>query len=382
MWCNRREESDHWCRTVEGDTFKTTFTWSIENYINRHEKKGECLKSSIVIAHGPNNKTFKWQFMLYPRGDKKSDPNTAAIYLSNRSDFDVKAEFHVSVITSYPHMNEMNEMTQYVEVDVYGAKGQDGDWGTDLKVNVDQLKANLGILRDNKDLVLSFNIIVYADEKILSGSKYSKSKGLLDNCKKQVADDYVKMFAEDQFSDVSIECDGQSFKCHQVILSARSPVFMAMFQAEMKEKKTKVVTIKDYSPEVVKEMLCFIYTGSLTDDTISEKLAKDLLRAADLYDLDLLKRVCEEKLCSSLDTGNSVEYLILGDLYHASKLKGLALPFVAMNMPKIVKTKAYKSFHKNHPDLSLEVTLTRFNEYESEEETEDETEVKERGNGN
>ena len=57
-------ENSHWCKTTKGNTVKATFTWTIEDYINRPEQKGkgQILKSSIVIAREPNNKTSKWQF--------------------------------------------------------------------------------------------------------------------------------------------------------------------------------------------------------------------------------------------------------------------------------------------------------------------------------
>ena len=39
-------------------------------------------------------------------------------------------------------------------------------------------------------------------------------------------------------------------------------MFRAMFQADMAEKKNKAVDIQDLHPDVVGEMLQFIYTGN------------------------------------------------------------------------------------------------------------------------
>ena len=114
---NRECESDQWCRTVEGDVFKTTFTWTIENYINRPEKngKGGFLSSSLVLVHGPNDKVFKWIFTLYPRGDSTADDEVASIFMNNECDFDVKAEYQVSVIDN----NQKNHQLEVVELDTY-----------------------------------------------------------------------------------------------------------------------------------------------------------------------------------------------------------------------------------------------------------------------
>lgn len=60
--------------------------------------------------------------------------------------------------------------------------------------------------------------------------------------------------------------------------SARSPVFAAMFEHEMEERKQNRVAITDVDHEVLKEMLRFIYTGKAPN---LEKMADDLLAAAD-----------------------------------------------------------------------------------------------------
>ena len=50
------------------------------------------------------------------------------------------------------------------------------------------------------------------------------------------------------------------------------------------------------------------------------RLAAELLAAAEQYQLELLKSICEEKLCSCLEIGNSVNYLVLGDMYQVRLL--------------------------------------------------------------
>lgn len=62
------------------------------------------------------------------------------------------------------------------------------------------------------------------------------------------------------------------------ILLARSPVFAAMFEHEMEERKQNKVAIIDVDHDVLKEMLRFIYTGKSPN---LEKMADDLLAAAD-----------------------------------------------------------------------------------------------------
>ena len=92
--------------------------------------------------------------------------------------------------------------------------------------------------------------------------------------------DFGNAFSSREFSDVQIVCGGQVFECHQVVLAARSPVFRAMFQSNMKEKETRKVEVPDISPEVLSEMYFFIYTGKSSK---LGKFAEELLAAAEKY---------------------------------------------------------------------------------------------------
>ena len=138
-------------------------------------------------------------------------------------------------------------------------------------------------------------VTVFGTVKVLSGSQdveiksgTNKARGL-----EEVSEHFGKLFNDKEFSDVEIKCDGEIFNCHQAILSTRSDVFRAMFQADMTESLTKKVNIEDIDSEVVRELLHFIYTGSVNENVLKEK-ARELLAAADMYQLDVLKNICED----------------------------------------------------------------------------------------
>ena len=184
---------------------------------------------------------------------------------------------------------------------------------------------------------------------------------------KQACDHFEQMLADKEFSDLEIECDWDKFRCHQSILAARSPVLKAMIQ-DGKEKAKKAeqllkIEVDDVDREVFGVMLTFIYTGDLKKKTsyfgtplekfLTEK-ASELLEAADKYQLDLLKEVWEEKLCSMLNVENSMEFLVLGDLYQASKLKKMALSLVnRKRKSKKEDSNVYKNLFSRRQDLEV-----------------------------
>ena len=75
-----------------------------------------------------------------------------------------------------------------------------------------------------------------------------------------------------------------------------------------------------------------------------------------------LKKICEDKLCSTLKVDNSIECLVLGDLHNASKLKKMALELVAKNMSKIVETDVYKNLFIQRPLLAWELSKVNVQE--------------------
>lgn len=66
-----------------------------------------------------------------------------------------------------------------------------------------------------------------------------------------------------------------------------------MFTHDMKEKNENRVDITDIEPEVLEEMLHYIYTGYVKN---GGNLSRDLLVAANEYELEDLGKICELEL--------------------------------------------------------------------------------------
>lgn len=95
-------------------------------------------------------------------------------------------------------------------------------------------------------------------------------------------------------TDVQLRVCGRIFNAHRWILSARSPVFSAMFSNDMLEANTGCVDISDIPPNIFEKLLFFIYNGRLlesADDLL-------LLKAADKYQIETLVAICRASLAS------------------------------------------------------------------------------------
>ncbi len=94
-----------------------------------------------------------------------------------------------------------------------------------------------------------------------------------------------------------------------------------MLRNNMSEAQEGRFVIKDMVLPVVKAVLHFIYTDSLPEDMegplLEVPMAQHLLVAADLYQLTRLRRICERRLCETVDVETAATTLALAEQNHA-----------------------------------------------------------------
>ncbi|KAJ1274856.1 hypothetical protein BS78_05G092100 [Paspalum vaginatum] len=147
------------------------------------------------------------------------------------------------------------------------------------------------------------------------------------------------LLASKEGADVTFQlvAGGETFSAHRCVLAARSPVFKAQLFGEMKEAKTAasggvVIAVDDMEARVFGSLLSFIYTDSLPEAEQGDGGAmvqyQRLLAAADMYGLDRMKLVCQEKLCEYVRADSVARMLVLADLHHCPGLKEACFDFL------------------------------------------------------
>ncbi|XBI24860.1 hypothetical protein VPH35_049891 [Triticum aestivum] len=132
-------------------------------------------------------------------------------------------------------------------------------------------------------------------------------------------------------SKVTFLVEDTKFRAHRLVLAMRSPVFAAELFGHMRESTTQRVRIEDMRASTFRAMLQFIYTDELpikpNNDEESgssrnnfkkefmargrEAMVHKLLVAADRYDLERLRLMCENILCESIDVETVMPTLLL-----------------------------------------------------------------------
>jgi hypothetical protein len=139
---------------------------------------------------------------------------------------------------------------------------------------------------------------------------------------------------------------------HKVILQSRSKVFKAMLLSTMVESTSNEIIISDFDQDVVQEFINFLYLDTC-DATVLDDHAQSLLAIAHKYEVNRLFRMCESFLINTLDVDNVVDFLKLGDLYGAMKLKGKALKLIKSEFKVLIKSGRF--YESLNPDLLQEV---------------------------
>ncbi|KAJ6337104.1 hypothetical protein OIU76_006886 [Salix suchowensis] len=140
-------------------------------------------------------------------------------------------------------------------------------------------------------------------------------------------------------SDVTFLVEGKRFYAHRICLLASSDAFRAMFDGGYRERNAKDVEIPNIRWDVFELMMRFIYTGSVE---INIDLAQDLLRAADQYLLDGLKRLCECTIAQDISVENVSLMYELSEGFNALSLRESCILFILKQFDKLC-TKPWSS---------------------------------------
>lgn len=101
-----------------------------------------------------------------------------------------------------------------------------------------------------------------------------------------------------------------------------------MFQHEMMtETREGRVVIDDMTPNVLKELLRFLYCGQVQN---MKDMCLDLFKVAEKYDIQMLKNQCELALIQNIDYQNAMSMYMIGDMYNGEVLKEKAVQTLKM----------------------------------------------------
>ncbi|KAK4482269.1 hypothetical protein RD792_009421 [Penstemon davidsonii] len=133
-------------------------------------------------------------------------------------------------------------------------------------------------------------------------------------------------------SDVTFLVEGKRFYAHRICLLASSDAFRAMFDGGYRERDAKDIEIPNIRWEVFELMMRYIYTGSVD---VKLDIVQDVLRAADQYLLEGLKRLCEYEIAKDISVENVSLMFELSEAFNALSLRHACILFILDKFDKL-----------------------------------------------
>ncbi|KAF5488081.1 hypothetical protein K4K60_011915 [Colletotrichum sp. SAR11_57] len=81
------------------------------------------------------------------------------------------------------------------------------------------------------------------------------------------------LFLPEKYADMTITCNGSTFKAHRAIVCPQSSFFDKAFSASFKEAASGTIDLPDDEPSIFRRLLQFLYTGNY-DDGVTPTLGK------------------------------------------------------------------------------------------------------------
>jgi len=118
------------------------------------------------------------------------------------------------------------------------------------------------------------------------------------------------------------------FPCNRSILAAASPYFRSMFTGGLHESVQDKVVIRGVDAESMSVIIDYCYTGKVT---LTEGNVQKVYGAANMLQLEYVRRACSGFMTRRLDLSNCVGVLHFADTFGNLELKEKAQKFIAKN---------------------------------------------------
>lgn len=325
----------------------SAFNWTINNWNVIANKEGKFKPRSFtlgdsIITCGMTLNLSDWKILV---SFDTNRPSTALLHSktsialvtqkkSNKilDDCSIMKEKYSDVYTYHFNLPEKDDVKEYI--------------GTNGSLT---FLCTVHYFRDKS--VVRYNVNNEIKEEIISDDVESESHLYR---KKFTLKNYGSLYEKNELCDVTFVTTGGELRAHTVILAIASPYFLAMFRHKnLKESTERVVDLTndtDVTVEVFRGFLDYVY-GLKSVESL-KNIVMELLVLADKYDIQELKKACEQYLCDDLDEDNVSKLLYFSHKYSCEHLLKQALDLAKEDIDIIKESSEFDDIYKNK-DLML-----------------------------
>jgi speckle-type POZ protein len=356
--------AEPYASAVVGDTVTGHHILHVDCYSRTKEElpSGQCIRSCQFTVAGRS-----WHISYYPNGDVSTTADFASIYINLARDavvddapINARARFALLDQSGQPEPNQ----TETTKLHESAANG--GGYGfRDIICKAWPEKSKY--LKDDR-LTIRCDVFVSTELRMVKRRAASSSPPSVVVPPSDLHRHLGDLLATREGADVTFHVAGETFEAHRCVLAARSAVFKAELLGAMKESRDgAVIRVDDMDAQVFRALLAFVYTDTLpqdcfdtNDDREGAAMAQHLLVAADRYGMERLKLVCEDKLCSQIDTDSAACILALAEQHHCHGLKEACFSFLSSpsTLSAVMATDGFDHLTRSCPFVLKELMMS------------------------
>ncbi|XP_048266273.1 RCC1 and BTB domain-containing protein 1 isoform X3 [Bombus terrestris] len=139
-------------------------------------------------------------------------------------------------------------------------------------------------------------------------------------------------------SDLVIKVHGKPIHVHKAVLKIRCHYFRTMFQEHWVENSQSIIEHEQFSYDVYKTFLKYLYTNEVE---LSQENALELLDLANAYSENQLKRHCIQMINKKITVKNVAYLYSISIQYNAKELEEYCFKFALNHMTAVVQTEDF-----------------------------------------
>ncbi|XP_060815883.1 uncharacterized protein LOC132907131 [Bombus pascuorum] len=153
-----------------------------------------------------------------------------------------------------------------------------------------------------------------------------------------IANSLRNAFDDPTTSDLVIQVHGKPIHVHKAVLKIRCHYFRTMFQEHWVENSQSIIEHEQFSYDVYKTFLKYLYTNEVD---LSQENALELLDLANVYSENQLKRHCIQMINRKITVTNVAYLYSISIQYSAKELEEYCFKFALNHMTAVVQTEDF-----------------------------------------
>jgi hypothetical protein len=228
----------------------------INNFLEWSESKktGSILKSSVFEFYFAEvQKSFNFCLFVEPKCQKKEEPanDNVGVFLQNENNAAIQLKYTLSILDKVGKKVVEENLTKLLPAH--------DSWGYPEFITRTLLAS------DSKTFLPEGHLMIHCDFTIVHSDLVSSiSTSSPETSSDTLRQSMEKLLTDPTLSDFKVVCGEETVRCHKNILATKSDVFGQMFLCgKWPETRKNCYIIEDFEPEVVKQMIRYVYTSEL-----------------------------------------------------------------------------------------------------------------------